>query len=103
MIPIANAKTSNSPPGIGLTSLLLFNQFHRVSKKRGIMNSAISDLLFSGSNVTEKPAINAEIAGFHPVFNFHITDTHNMYFQNIFMYHQYVFASFLSYTACTLK
>lgn len=67
MMPIAKAKTSSSPPGIGLTRLLLLSQFHKVSKNLGIMNNAISDLRPSGSSVTEKPAINAEIAGFQPV------------------------------------
>ena len=75
MIPIAKAKTSNSPPGIGLTRLLLFSQFHRVSKNLGIMNNAISDRRPSGSSVTENPAINAEIAGFQPLFKGIIHET----------------------------
>jgi hypothetical protein len=67
MMPIAIAKTRSSPPGIGLTIFLLLKKFHRVSKKRGIINRAISERLLSLSHATEKPAINAEIAGFQPL------------------------------------
>ncbi len=70
MIPIANANTSNSPPGIGLTYLLLLSQFHRVSKNLGIINNAISDLLPSGSKETVNPDIKAAIAGFQPKYHF---------------------------------
>lgn len=66
MIPIAKANTRSSPPGIGLTRLLLLSQFQRVSKNLGMMNNAISDLRPSGSRVTENPAMKADIAGFQP-------------------------------------